>query len=143
MNINILKSTRAKQLLGAVAALSLVTPAIIYADASNPVYSHKKKAKAKPHKRMARAKPAARQVAVQTPAPEPVYTPPPPAPEPVYTPPPVETPPPAPAYTPPPPAPAVPAAPVAHGGGNGILLAVLGAAAVVGGIVIASDSKSP
>ena len=140
MNWNLLKSVRGKQLLGAIVMVSLVTPAVIYADASNPVYAQKKKAKmkAKPHKRTARAKPAMREVAVQQPAP--AYTPPP---EPAYTPPPAEAPAPAPVYSAPvQPAPP-PAAPVATGGGSGVLLAVLGAAAVVGGIVLVADAKSP
>jgi hypothetical protein len=140
MNMNILKSTRGKQLLGAIVMASMVTPAVIYADASNPVYA-KKKAKTykKAKKRIARAKPKVRQVAVQQ-QPAPVYT----APEPVYTPPPVEAPPPAPVYS----APAevaapAPAAPVAKSGGmGGIFVAALAAAAVAGGIILASDSGS-
>ena len=70
---------------------------------------------------------------VYTPAPEPVYTP---APEPVYTPAPepVYTPPPAP--TAPPPLPPVEAA---SGGASGWLVGLLGAAAVAGGILLASS----
>jgi hypothetical protein len=139
MNMNILKSTRGKQLLGAIVMASMVTPAVIYADASNPVYA-KKKAKTykKAKKRIARAKPKARQVAVQQ-QPAPVYT----APEPVYTPPPVEAPP-APVYSAPVEVAApAPAAPVAKSGGmGGIFVAALAAAAVAGGIILASDSGS-
>jgi len=67
--------------------------------------------------------------------PAPVYTPPPP-PAPVPLPPPAPVAPP----PPPPPAPVAAAAPAAEGVGSGLILGVLGAAAVIGGIIlIASD----
>ncbi len=132
-----LVSPRAKQALGAICALSLIMPAAIYADASNPVYTPKKKAKAKPKARAKarpamKAKPVVQQAPVYTPPPEPVYTPPP---APVYTPPP-----PAPVVYTPPPAP-VPAAPVVAAAKGGIspLLYILGAAAVAGGIYAATS----
>jgi hypothetical protein len=139
------KSTK---VLAALTALSVVAvPVIVVADASNPVYTPKKKHKAvkrvaKKQVRHAAAKPRA----VAKPAPEPVYQPAPepvytPAPEPVYTPPP---PPPVAEIPPPPIAPAAPVVAEAGGGGMGWLLGVLGAAAAVGGIILAtSGSSSP
>jgi acetyl esterase/lipase len=119
------------KLLATVAAASLVImPVIVYADASAPsaVKAHKKKPMA--HKRKHRAKAAQRAPAQPTEVaqaePAPVYQAP-PAPEP--TPAPVAEPMPAPA-----PAPA-PAPVMAEHHGSGALLGILGAAAVIGGIV--------
>ncbi len=140
-----LQVIKSSKILGALAAMAVLSvPVIVIADASNPVYTPKKHAKAKPAVRHAKAKPVAHQAPAPapeptyTPAPEPAYTPP-PAPEPAYTPPP----PPPVAYTPPP-VPAAPAAPVveASSGGSGWLLGLLGAAAVIGGIVLAAGSGS-
>jgi outer membrane biosynthesis protein TonB len=140
----VFKSTR---LVAALAALSVVSvPVMVMADASNPVYVPKKKAKKVKAKVKAKRKAVAKPrmvKPVQAPepvmAPEPVYTP--PAPEPVYTPAPE------PVYTPPPvaaPTPAPIPAPVASsGGGSGWLLGLLGAAAAIGGIVLASGEDTP
>jgi outer membrane biosynthesis protein TonB len=141
----VLKSTR---LVAALAALSVVSvPVMVMADASNPVYMPKKKAKVVKAKAKAKRKAVAKPKMVKpVQAPEPVYT----APEPVYTPPapePVYTPAPEPVYTPAPapaPAPAPIPAPVASsGGGSGWLLGLLGAAAAIGGIVLASGDSTP
>jgi hypothetical protein len=129
--------SKTAKIMGGTVALAVVgVPVAVLADASNPIYVPRKKAKAKPKARVAKAKPrAVVKPMAQPPVMEaPVYTPPP---APVYTPPP--PPPPAPVYTPPPPvAPAPVAAPVAAQGGNGWIFGLLGAAAVVGGIVLAS-----
>ncbi len=131
--------SKSAKIIGGTVALSVVgVPVAVLADASNPIYVPKKKAaaKAKPKARVAKAKPraVAKPVAQPPMIEAPVYTP---TPAPVYTP--APPPPPAPVYTPPPPvAPAPVAAPVAAKGGNGWLLGLLGAAAVVGGIVLAS-----
>jgi hypothetical protein len=130
--------SKTAKIIGATTALGLTAlPVAVLADASNPVYMPKKKAKPKPRKaapkpRRAAAKPVAQtapvEATVYTPPPVPVYTPPPPPPAPVYTP-------------PPPPAPVTPApaaAPVAKSGGNGMLLGLLGAAAALGAILALS-----
>jgi hypothetical protein len=123
--------------------ISLVaTPAILMADASAPGAVKAKmhhRAKARPHARAksrAMAKPQ-----MQAPAPEMAEVA-----QPVYTPPPEPAPPAPVAEAAPAPAPA-PAAPVAVAkSGGGTLLAVVGAAAVIAGIVALSsggNSKSP
>ncbi len=123
---------------GAVALSMVAAPVIVQADSSNPVYVPKKKMKAQVKPR-AKAKPVMRKPAPKPMVQEPVYSPPPP---------PVYTPPPAPVYTPPPPPPPpapapVAAAPVAKAGGNGLLVGLLGAAAVVGGILLVSGDDKP
>jgi hypothetical protein len=135
------------KMIGAAVALSVVSvPVIVQADASNPVYTpKKKKASVKPRakKKAVARRPMARPAPRPAPVEERVESIAPPAPEPVYTPAPVE-----PAYVPPAPEPVVaaPAAvePVAKSGGNGLLIGLLGAAAVAGGILLAtSGDDSP
>jgi hypothetical protein len=132
------KILSAAQTRGAIAALTAIavvaTPVIVMADASNPtaVRHHHAKPKMKKHRRAA-VRPVAR---AATPAPEPVVR----APEPQV----VEAPPapeaPAPVAEAAPAAAAPAAAPVmASKGGSGLLLGLLGAAAVVGAIVAASS----
>ncbi len=136
--MDIINVNKAYKAIGAAVALSIVAvPVIVQADASNPVYTPKKKKKAMAKPR-AKAKPVVRRAPAPAPqpAPEPVvYTP---EPAPVYTPPP-----PPPVYTPPPPpAPVVtaPAAPVAtSGGGSGWLLGALAGLAAVGGVILATN----
>jgi hypothetical protein len=140
-----LKFKTIANILGVFALFAFVaTPTMSIADASNPAAT-RMKAKAKPkaraRQRVVRAKvrtPQPVQQApvetVQAPAPEPMLAP---APEPM---PQVVEAPPAPAPAPEPAAPLT----VAKSGGSGWLLGVLGAAAVVAGIVVATDgSKSP
>lgn len=132
------------KMLGAAVALSVVAvPVIVQADASNPVYTPKKKKMAiKPRAKkkaisrrpMARPEPRVAQVeqrveSIAPPAPEPAYVP--PAPEPAYVPPAPE----------PVSAPAAAAAPVAKSGGNGLLIGLLGAAAVAGGVLLATGGN--
>lgn len=127
-------------ILGVSAVFAFVaTPTLSIADASNPAATRMHKAKPKHHARhrMVHAK-------AQTPTqPQPVETvqaapEPMPAPEPAPAPQVVEAAPPAPA-----PPPAAPLA-VAKSGGSGWLLGVLGAAAVVAGVVLLADgNKKP
>jgi hypothetical protein len=136
--------SKTAKIVGATSALAITAvPVAVLADASNPVFTPKKKvkAKAKPRRAIAKArsvaaKPVAKPAPVAVAAPAPVYTPPP---VPVYTPPP------APVYTPPPVVvPAAPAAPVAAAkGGNGLLLGALGAAAAIAGVVLATSKDKP
>jgi hypothetical protein len=126
-------------IIGVFAVFAFVaTPTMSIADASNPSATRMHKAKPKHHARhrVVRAK-MVKPAPAEPPAPEVVQAPPEPmpAPEPAPAPQVVEAPP-APA-----PAPAAPLA-VAKSGGSGWLLGVLGAAAVVAAIVVASDTNS-
>lgn len=127
--------------VGVFAVFAFVaTPTMSIADASNPAATRMHKAKPKHHARhrVVRAK-MVKPAPAQPPAPEVVQAPPEPmsAPEPAPAPQVVEAPPaPAPAPTP-----AAPLA-VAKSSGKGWLLGVLGAAAVVAAIVVASDTNS-
>jgi hypothetical protein len=135
---------RSGVLLSSLVALSLVAiPVMTLADASAPgidkVYKKKPKAKPRMRKRAAVAKPAY----VAPPQVETVQAPP------VVEAPPVPEAPPAPAVAeapPPPEAPATPAPPVetlkVSKKGNGTLLALLAAAGVIGGIVVAADTST-
>jgi hypothetical protein len=133
------------KMIGAAVALSVIAvPVIVRADSSNPVYTPKKKAAMKPRakKKAVARRPMARPAPRPAPAEPMVESIAPPAPEPQYVPPP------APEYVPPAPqpapTPAPAAAPVAKSGGNGLLLGLLGAAAVAGGILLAtSGDNSP
>jgi hypothetical protein len=133
------------KILGAAVALSVVAvPVIVQADSSNPVYAPKKKKAAV--KQRAKKKSVARRAveraprvvevaeqrveSIAPPAPQPEYIPPPPAPE-------VMAPAAEVAQAP------VEAAPVAKSGGNGLLVGLLGAAAVVGGILLATGGDNP
>jgi hypothetical protein len=132
------------KLLASIAAASLaIMPMIVYADASAPgaVKVHHKKPMA--HKRKHRAKAVAHrtvaeptQVAQAEPAP--VYQAPPPEPTPVAAPEPAPMPAPAPAAPAPAPAPVM-----AEHHGSGALLGILGAAAVIGGIIAVAGGGSP
>lgn len=132
------------KMIGAAVALSVVAvPVIVQADSSNPVYTPKKKkaaTKARYKKKSVARRAAPRPVKVAQ-VEEVVQSIAPPAPEPVYTP----APPPAPEVM----APAaevaqapVQAAPVAKSGGNGLLVALLGAAAVAGGVLLATGGDN-
>jgi hypothetical protein len=132
--------SKTTKIIGATAALAVTAvPVAVLADASNPVFVPKKKAKPKARKAAPKTRKAVVKPAAQpAPAAATVYTPPP---APVYSPPPAPAPAPAPVYSPPPaPAPAPVAAPMAKSGGNGILLGLLGAAAIIG-LVIASTGN--
>ena len=130
------------KMIGAAVALSVVAvPVIVQADASNPVYTpKKKKAAVKPRakKKAVARRPMARPAPRPAPAEPMVESIAPPAPEPQYVPPP------APEYVPPAPqpTPAPPPAPVAKSGGNGLLIGLLGAAAVAGGILLATSGDN-
>jgi hypothetical protein len=124
-------------ILGVFAVFAFVSvPTMSIADASNPAAT-RMKAKAKPkaraRKRMVRAQARAPQP-VQQPVVETVQAPPEPMPEPAPAPQVVEAP------AAPAPSPAAPLS-VAKSGGSGWLLGVLGAAAVVAGVVVLADDK--
>jgi hypothetical protein len=128
-------------ILGVFAVFAFVaTPTMSIADASNPgaTRMHKAKAKHRARHRVVRAK-GRTPAPEQPPAPEVVQA----APEPM----PMPEPAPAPQVVEAPPAPApAPAAPlaVAKSGGSGWLLGVLGAAAVIAGVVVLADgNKKP
>jgi hypothetical protein len=137
-----LKMKSIANILGVFAVFAFVaTPTMSIADASNPAAT-RMKAKAKPkaraRHRIVRAKIMKQPPVQQAPVVETVQAPPEPMPAP--------EPAPAPQIVEAPAAPATPAAPlaVAKSGGSGWLLGVLGAAAVVAGIIVATDSsKSP
>jgi hypothetical protein len=136
-----LKFKTIANILGVFALFAFVaTPTMSIADASNPAAT-RLKAKAKPK---ARARQRVVRAKVRTPQPvqqAPVETVQAPAPEPM----PAPTPEPMPQVVEAPAAPAPEPAPVAVAkkGGSGWLLGVLGAAAVVAGIVVATDSGTP
>ena len=127
-------------ILSVCAVFALVaSPTMSIADASNPAATRMYKAKPKHHarKRMVRAKARTVQPVQQAPV-ETVQAPPEPmpAPEPAPAPQVVEAP-----SAPAAPTPAAPLA-VAKKGGSGWLLGVLGAAAVVAGVVVLADGNS-
>ena len=125
-------------ILSVCAVFALVaSPTMSIADASNPAATRMHKAKPKHHarKRMLRAKARTVQPVQQAPV-ETVQAPPEPMPAPEPAPQIVEA--------PSAPAASTPAAPlaVAKKGGSGWLLGVLGAAAVVAGVVVLADGNS-
>jgi hypothetical protein len=133
------------KLLASIAAASLaIMPMIVYADASAPGAVKVQHKKAMTHKRKHRAKAVAHHAAPQPTQvaqadPAPVYQAPAPVPEPA----PVAAPEPAPMPAPAPAAPAAPAPVVAAHHGSSALLGILGAAAVIGGIIAVASGGSP